>query len=306
MFEHRDQLSQLQSATQDKLLFVLGGGSNVVLGPELPSVVVKVNNKGIRLLDVAKDVFVVQAEAGEVWHDFVQHCVRKGWAGLENLALIPGTVGAAPVQNIGAYGLELEQRVHSVLAWHFPSASLRELPAHECGFAYRDSRFKRDPFGTWLIVAVRFALPKAWRPILDYAGLDTLKHPSAQQVFDAVCQIRSSKLPDPARLANAGSFFKNPVVSMAQFEGLRKQWPGIVAYGLDADNVKLAAAWLIDQRGWKGYRLGTVGVHARQALVLVNYGGAQAQDIRQLALSIKRDVWDTYGVELEQEPVNVS
>lgn len=308
VYQHRDDLLALHERLLSTPKFlVLGGGSNVVLGNSLLQPVVQVRSQGIRLLRTEQAAYLIEAEAGENWHEFVQYCLHQGWAGLENLALIPGTVGAAPVQNIGAYGLELEQRVHSVVAWHFPSASLLELSAADCGFAYRDSRFKRDPAGTWLIVAVRFLLPHDWQPVLHYADLQQrlAQNLSPQAVFDAVCAIRRSKLPDPAVLANAGSFFKNPIVSVAKRNALREQWPNLVSYDIDAQYCKLAAAWLIDQLGWKGRRVGMVGVHAAQALVLVNYGGAQAADIRHLAQTIRLDVQKAYGVELEQEPINV-
>ncbi|WP_341668982.1 UDP-N-acetylmuramate dehydrogenase [Alcaligenes sp. SDU_A2] len=310
VFDDVAQLPALQAVVQQAgEVFVLGGGSNVVLAAQVEPLVVKVQSRGIHLLESRPDAYIVQAQAGEAWHDFVQHCLEQGWSGLENLALIPGTVGAAPVQNIGAYGVELEQRVHSVLAWNFKQARLMELPAAQCGFSYRDSRFKHDPAGTWLIVAVRFALPRPWAPVLDYP--DLRQHSvlggavDAQAVFDAVCQIRRQKLPDPAVLGNAGSFFKNPVVPQAQRDALRAQWPGLVSYDVGQGLYKLAAGWLIDQCGWKGRRDGAVGVHERQALVLVNHGGGTAQDIERLAQAIRADVRRHFGVELEQEPVQV-
>lgn len=311
LFDDIGQLNALQALVEQAGgFFVLGGGSNVVLADQVEPLVIKVQSRGIRLLETRPDAYIVQAEAGEIWHDFVQYCLEQGWSGLENLALIPGTVGAAPVQNIGAYGVELEQRVHSVLAWNFHQARLVELPATECGFSYRDSRFKHDPAGTWLIVAVRFALPRPWTPVLDYPDLRQRsmagESVSAQAVFDAVCDIRRQKLPDPAVLGNAGSFFKNPVVSQEQRDALRAQWPGLVSYDVAPGQCKLAAGWLIDQCGWKGRRDGAVGVHERQALVLVNYGGGTAQDIERLAQAIRADVRQRYGVELEQEPVRVS
>lgn len=309
VFKERSELPALHDhLSQYERFFVLGGGSNVVLAERLRQTVLHVVTKGIRLLHETEQGYVVQAEAGENWHQFVQHCVERGWAGLENLALIPGTVGAAPVQNIGAYGVELEQRLHSVLAWHFPSAQLLEIPAQDCGFAYRDSRFKRDPSGTWLIVAVRFFLPRVWQAVLHYADLEHRvgQQPTPLAVFNAVCDIRRSKLPDPQVLGNAGSFFKNPVVSTQKRNALVQQWPALVSYPVDAAHYKLAAAWLIDQLGWKGKRLGPVGMHTAQALVMVNYGQARAQDIHTLAQAIKDDVQARYGVLLEQEPINVA
>jgi len=287
---------------------VLGGGSNVVLAGALPGLTIKVETRGIRLLEQTDQERVVEASAGEVWHDFVAYCLKQGWPGLENLALIPGTVGAAPVQNIGAYGVELDQRFHSLLAWDMQTGKAVEFGAADCQFAYRDSLFKREAPGRWLIVAVRFRLPVNWTPVLTYPDLhkhESLQHTGVtpQQVFDAVSAIRRSKLPDPAVLGNAGSFFKNPLVTAAQFQLLKAGHANLVAYAQPDGSFKLAAGWLIDQAGWKGRRLGAVGVHDRQALVLVNHGGATAEDVLELAEQIKTSVYQRFGVLLEQEPV---
>lgn len=302
-----------QHVASGQNVFVLGGGSNVVLRPRLSSLVIKVESAGIRLLEDRGDSLIVEAEAGESWHGFVRHCVRQGWGGLENLALIPGTVGAAPVQNIGAYGVELDQRVRRVIAWDLQQGRLHEFEPHQCGFSYRDSQFKQAGPGRWLILKVQFAMPRVWTPVLGYPDLQhherLAKLGSAvtpRDVFDAVCQIRRSKLPDPDVLANAGSFFKNPVVSAADFQRIRRQWPDTVAYRQGDGNWKLAAGWLIEQAGWKGRRLGPVGMHERQALVLVNHGGATAHDVESLAQGVRDDVRQKFGVELEQEPVAVS
>src|SRR5690606_19757793 len=241
----------------------------------------------------------VEAAAGEPWHGFVDHCLSQGWPGLENLALIPGTVGAAPVQDIGAYGLELDQRLPSVVAWDLRAGRERELRADECGFAYRDSLFKRDGAGRWLIVRVRFALPKAWVPRLDYPDVRDypgLHADDPRQIFDAVCDIRRRKLPDPVVLGNAGRFFKHPVVPGDQANGLKQRFPDLRTYPQADGRVKLAAGWLIEQAGWKGRRLGPVGMHDRQALVLVNHGGAQAADVLALAQAVRADVQARFGV----------
>jgi len=308
-----DQLPDLtELARQHENLFVLGGGSNVVLAPVLKALVVKVESRGVRILDEDGKGRVIEAQGGEVWHDFVSLCVDKGWNGLENLALIPGTVGAAPVQNIGAYGVELDQRFHSLLAWDLAEGRMVEMGPGDCGFAYRDSVFKRSPPGRWLIAAVRFYLPHAWRPMLDYPGLagqaelaGAGARATPRQVFEAVCQVRRSKLPDPAVLGNAGSFFKNPVVGRDDYRRIKAAHPGAVAYAQGQGGYKLAAGWLVEHAGWKGRRLGPVGMHDRQALVLVNHGGATAQDVRRLADAVKSDVAERFGVLLEQEPVNV-
>jgi UDP-N-acetylmuramate dehydrogenase len=299
---------------------VLGGGSNVVLPARLERLVVKVALRGILLVEDqepsqdGESSWRIDVAAGENWHDWVQIATQRGWVGLENLALIPGTVGAAPVQNIGAYGVELQERIESVTAWHIPEGRMVTLTRAECGFAYRDSIFKRALPGTWLILSVRFLLPKAWKPVLTYPDLrnhnvlSTLS-PSAiraQQILDAVVEIRRTKLPDPALLGNAGSFFKNPVVSAEQYRLLKDTFSDLVAYPQTDGTFKLAAGWLIERCGWKGKRLGAVGVHERQALVLVNYGGAQAGELLSLANKVRESVQQQFGVELEIEPVVVS
>lgn len=313
-FDAGEQLEQLSSIAADyPAVFVLGGGSNVVLSPRLDCLVIKVESRGIRIHAETSTHVIVEVEAGEVWHDFVAHCVEKGWNGLENLALIPGTVGAAPVQNIGAYGVELDQRFDSLLAWDLIERRRVEMKAADCGFSYRNSVFKSAGQGRWLVLSLRFRLPKAWQPVLDYPDLQ--RHPvlaaagsaiTPRNVFDAVCEIRRNKLPDPAKLGNAGSFFKNPVVSASTYGRLRDAFPQIVAYLQNDGSYKLAAGWMIDQAGWKGRRMGPAGVHDRQALVLVNYGGATAHDIELLADAIRADVAQRFGVDLEQEPVRVS
>ncbi|MGB6241628.1 MAG: UDP-N-acetylmuramate dehydrogenase [Castellaniella sp.] len=289
-------------------IFILGGGSNVVMQSHVQHRVLRVALRGIRLWQETADHWIVEAAAGESWHGFVTHCLDQGWPGLENLALIPGTVGAAPVQNIGAYGLELDQRLHSVVAWDLQAGQERTLLPSDCGFAYRDSVFKRAGAGRWLIVRVRFALPKTWLPRLDYP--DLRDHPSLlgaapmpRRIYEAVCDVRRRKLPDPAVLGNAGSFFKNPVVDAARAVALTQRFPDLRHYPQADGRVKLAAGWLIEQAGWKGRRLGPVGMHERQALVLVNHGGAQAADVQALAQAVRQSVRERFGVDLEQEPV---
>jgi UDP-N-acetylmuramate dehydrogenase len=289
---------------------VLGGGSNVILPSALSPLVVLVALKGIELVQSAADHWLIDVAAGENWHDWVVTATAHGWWGLENLGLIPGTVGGAPVQNIGAYGVELCQRIASVTAWHVAKQKYVTLSPAECDFGYRDSIFKRAKRGEWLIVSVRFALPKLWQPVLTYP--DLARHPqlalgsqavTAQAVLDAVCEIRRRKLPDPAVLGNAGSFFKNPVVSVAQHVALQARFAQLVSYPQQGGGFKLAAGWLIEQCGFKGQRSGAVGVHAQQALVLVNYGGAQADELLAFANAIREAVQKTFGVLLEIEPV---
>ncbi|VFR46717.1 UDP-N-acetylenolpyruvoylglucosamine reductase [plant metagenome] len=294
--------------------FVLGGGSNVVLPASVPGLVVRVGLQGVRLVEETADAWIIEAGAGESWHGLVQTCVEAGWDGLENLALIPGQAGAAPVQNIGAYGLELAERLLSVEAWDIPAGRRVTFSAQECRFGYRDSVFKHAEPGRWLIVSLRLALPRPWRPVLRYP--DLLRHPrlagrdeagiTAREIFDTVCEVRRAKLPDPAVLGNAGSFFKNPLVDAAHHASLLAQWPDLVSYAQPDGRYKLAAGWLIDRCGWKGRDLGRAGVHDRQALVLVNRGGADAGDILALAAAIQQDVQARYGVALEPEPVVVA
>lgn len=309
-----DQLQALSSLAGDySNVLVLGGGSNVVLPERVPGLVVRVALGGVRLLEERADAWVVEAGAGEIWHDFVATCVARGWNGLENLALIPGTVGAAPVQNIGAYGVELQDRFLGLTAWDLKARRRVEMGAADCRFAYRDSMFKHDEPGRWVILRVRFALPRPWQPVLNYPDLKNHAvlaaaanaAPGARDIFDAVCEIRRSKLPDPAVIGNAGSFFKNPIVSGELRDALAARFPGLVSYAQPDGRYKLAAGWLIDQCGWKGRHLGAAGVHDRQALVLINRGGAKAVDILDLAEAIRGDVYAHYGVTLEAEPVVV-
>lgn len=290
---------------------MLGAGSNVVLPAALKKPVLIVAMKGISLLQDNADAWVVDAAAGESWHEFVQYCVDQEWNGLENLALIPGTVGAAPVQNIGAYGVEIASRIESVTAWHVKESRSVTLTAEQCQFAYRDSLFKRAAPGTWIITSVRFRLPKPWLPVTDYPDLSghsiltSTERGSltSRNIFDVVCDVRRSKLPDPKVLGNAGSFFKNPIVSAEYHQQLVERFPKIVSYPQSDGRFKLAAGWLIDQAGWKGVRRAAVGVHDRQALVLVNYGGASSGQVLELADDISASVASIYGVRLEIEPV---
>lgn len=309
-----DEPAQLPSlsalAGQASALLVLGGGSNLVLPEKVPGLVARVAFKGVRLLEARPDAWLIEAAGGESWHGFVSACVAQGWDGLENLALIPGTVGAAPVQNIGAYGVELQERFHGLTAWDVKAARYVEMSAADCRYSYRDSAFKHAEPGRWIIVSVRFALPRPWRPVLAYPDLQRHarlagESPSARDIYDAVCDIRRTKLPDPAVTGNAGSFFKNPIVPADLRDDLAGRFPGLVSYAQPDGRYKLAAGWLIDQCGWKGKALGAAGVHDRQALVLVNRGGATAADIMGLARAVQDAVAARYGVMLEPEPVVV-
>jgi UDP-N-acetylmuramate dehydrogenase len=291
--------------------FVLGGGSNIILTRDMPQVVLKVEVRGIRLVEERADAWIVEAGAGETWHDFVAHTLAQGWPGLENLALIPGTVGAAPVQNIGAYGVELKDRFESLDAVDLVTGRTVTLRAELCAFGYRDSVFKHSLANRTVITRVRFRLLKAWQPVLGYLDLERKiaesgNHaPGAQQVADWICAIRRAKLPDPAVLGNAGSFFKNPVVTPEQCRDIIGRDPEIVHYPLPDGSIKLAAGWMIDACGWKGKSVGQAGVYERQALVLVNRGGAIGSEVMLLAGAIQESVYGRFGIRLEPEPLVV-
>ncbi len=305
-------LEQLQEALawaeqQQLAVLLLGGGSNLVLTADLNALVIHLQLRGIQVLNEDADFARIEVQAGENWHAFVQWSLAQGFSGLENLSLIPGNVGAAPVQNIGAYGVELKDHLESVLVYDRETKQCVRLAAAQCQFAYRDSLFKRES-GRRVILSVIFNLPKHAVLQLDYGHLRSylaqqkVLEPTAQDVSRAVCAIRAEKLPDPSQLANAGSFFKNPVVTAAHAEQLQKNHPNIVSFAQADGQVKLAAGWLIEQAGWKGVRQGDAGVHAKQALVLVNYGTASGQQILQLAAQIQADIHQHFGVELEIEP----
>jgi len=289
--------------------FVLGGGSNVVLTRDVAAVVLKVEILGRRRVSEDALAWVVEAGAGEPWHGFVAWTLAQGWPGLENLALIPGSCGAAPVQNIGAYGVELKDRFDSLDAVDLVTGRSVTLNAEQCDFGYRHSVFKGLLAGKSLITRVRFRLPKPWQPVLGYLELERKmaetgnRQPSAQTVFDWVCAIRSAKLPDPAVLGNAGSYFKNPVVSEEQCRDIIGRDPEIVYYPLPDGSVKLAAGWLIDACGWRGKTVGRAGVYEKQALVLVNRGGASGAEVVTLARAIQESVYGRFGIRLEAEPV---
>ncbi|MDE2297544.1 MAG: UDP-N-acetylmuramate dehydrogenase [Burkholderiales bacterium] len=291
--------------------FVLGGGSNIILTRDMPQVVIKVEVRGMRLVQERADAWIVEAGAGENWHEFVAYTLAQGWPGLENLALIPGTVGAGPVQNIGAYGVELQDRFESLDAVDLVTGRTVTLHADICAFGYRDSVFKQALAGRTVITRVRFKLPKPWQPVLGYLDLERkmlesgIGAPSAQQVYDWVCAIRRAKLPDPKLIGNAGSFFKNPVVTPEQCRDIIGRDPEIVHYPMPDGSIKLAAGWLIDACGWKGKSIGRAGVYERQALVLVNRGGASGAEVVTLARAIQESVYGRFGIRLEPEPIIV-
>ena len=291
--------------------FVLGGGSNIILTRDMPQVVLKVEVRGMRLAEERADAWIVEAGAGENWHALVAWTLAQGYRGLENLALIPGTVGASPVQNIGAYGVELQDRFESLDAVDLVTGRSVVLGHAICAFGYRDSVFKHSLNHRSVITRVRFRLPKPWQPVLGYLDLERkmaetgIHAPSATQVFDWVCAIRRAKLPDPALIGNAGSFFKNPIVTPEQCRDIIGRDPEVVHYPLPDGSIKLAAGWLIDACGWKGKSVGQAGVYEKQALVLVNRGDAIGSEVMTLARAIQESVYGRFGIRLEPEPVVV-
>ena len=311
------------AALRDAPKFVLGGGSNIVLTGDVKPLVLKVEIKGMRLIEETDKAWVVEAAAGEKWHDLVAWTLDNGWPGLENMALIPGSVGASPVQNIGAYGVELQDRFHSLDAMDLTTGQTFSLDAVQCAFGYRDSVFKHESSGSnglglagkALITRVRFSLRKDWKPVLGYLDLERkmaetgISNPTAQQIFGWVCAIRQAKLPDPAIIGNAGSFFKNPTVTQDQCDDIIAREPKVVHYLLDDGRIKLAAGWLIDACGWKGKTVGNAGVYEKQALVLVNVGGKEhpctGGEVMTLARAIQTSVYERFGIRLEPEPVVV-
>ena len=308
------RLAQLAAVVADPVLsqmpqLLLGGGSNLLLTGDVDALVLHMAIEGKSIVGQEGGQTLVRAGAGENWHAFVLWTLEQGLGGLENLSLIPGTVGAAPIQNIGAYGAEVKDTFHSLSAFDLRTGVLRSMDAAACRFGYRDSIFKHADGAHLVIVDVTFALPTAWQPNLRYAELANavaaagLEAPSARQVSDIVVAVRQRKLPDPAILGNAGSFFKNPVVTAEQCRQLLASFPALVHHPQADGSEKLAAGWLIDQCGWKGKSLGAAGVYPKQALVLVNNGGASGAEVVALARAIQADVAARYGVQLETEPV---
>ena len=303
--------------------FVLGSGSNIVITGDIKPLVIKVELTGKQMVSEDDKAWIVQAAAGEDWHGFVEWTLKQGWPGLENLAMIPGLVGASPAQNIGAYGVELQDRFESLDAVDLHTGKQFTLDAAQCAFGYRDSVFKHQAadkrdlglLGHALITQVRFRLPKKWRAEIAYADLDKkqaqtgITKPTPLQVFDWVCEIRRAKLPNPQVVGNAGSFFKNPTVSPEQCADIIAREPRLVHYHLSDGRIKLAAAWLIDACGWRGKSVGNAAVYENQALVIINKGGRDSPctggEVVTLAKAIQTSVYERFGIQLEPEPVVV-
>lgn len=291
------------AAAQGLPLRILGGGSNVVLAPDFDGITALVAIMGRRVIETTERGALVEVAAGENWHELVAWTVEQGLGGVENLAGIPGTVGAAPVQNIGAYGVEVADVLESLVAYDCRDGGERSFLRDECAFAYRDSLFKREP-GRFVVLSLRLRLPQPWVPKLGFAGLSDLTGElTPRTVMDRVVALRNSKLPDWRVTPNAGSFFQNPIVAVAEAQAMLAEFPTAPNFLQPDGRLKLSAGWLIEKSGLKGFRLGPVGMSDRHALVLVNHGGATAGDVADLAAHVKRVVRERFGVQLHEEPV---
>lgn len=288
----------------------LGGGSNLLLTKDVDGLVIKNNIKGIQIIEEDDSTILIEANSGEVWHDLVLHTIDRNWGGLENLSYIPGTVGAAPIQNIGAYGVELKDTFYALKAINLKTGKEKIFNRDECNFGYRMSLFKQELKGLYFILSVQFKLNKNPLTNVSYGAIketliaNKINRPSIKNVSDAVISIRKSKLPDPAEIGNSGSFFKNPIISKEHFLDLQKEFPQIVHYQVDESKIKIPAGWLIEQCGWKGKRIGNTGSHKNQALVLVNYGEASGVEIHQLSKDIQKSVKNKFNIDIEVE-VNI-
>jgi len=310
-FARVSTLAELKSALiaakeKEFPVLILGGGSNILLTQDVEGLVIKLEIKGIQVVKEDEDHLWVEVGAGEVWHELVMHCIAQNWAGLENLSLIPGTVGASPMQNIGAYGVEIKNVFSSLQAMDRDTLEIHSFDGEACQFGYRESIFKQALKNKYVITSVTFLLAKKPEFRLEYGAIQEVlqgkgvQHPSLREVSEAVIEIRQSKLPDPKEIGNAGSFFKNPSIPSNQFEELRVLHPNLPGYP-SSEGVKVAAGWLIEQAGWKGKRIGQVGVHAKQALVLVNYGDGSGEEIKKLSEQIQASVMAKFGIQLQTE-----
>lgn len=290
------KLVELDNAT----FYILGEGSNTIFLEDYQGTVIKPKFMGINL-EHTDTHFLLKVGAGENWHQLVLWCMQNNIYGFENLALIPGTVGATPIQNIGAYGIEIKEFIHHVEYYDLSAANYKSLDSKNCEFGYRDSVFKKRLSDKVIITGVSFAIPKDWQATAHYGELKELLQPSAHDIFNKVVQLRKQKLPDPSKIGNAGSFFKNPVIALELYTKLQQTWPSIPSYFFDANNVKIPAAWLIDQLGFKGRKLGGIGCHPHQALVLTNDGSGTGKQLLQLARTIKDAVLHEFSINLENE-----
>ena len=309
--ETLEELKKAISLEEYPKKFILGGGSNMLLTKDIDALVIHVNLKGIEILSQTEDHALIKANAGENWHEFVCWCLENDFGGIENLSLIPGNVGTAPMQNIGAYGVEIKDVFHSCEGLNTKTGELKTFTKAECNFGYRESIFKKEAKGKFIITNVTFKLTSrnhklntSYGAINDKLSRLGISSPTIQDVSNAVIGIRQSKLPDPKEIGNSGSFFKNPVISDSQFEDLKSNFPEIPSYKISETEVKVPAGWLIEKAGFKGKTFGNYGVHDRQALVLVNYGGANGNDIYKLAVLIQNTIYRLFKIKLEAE-VNI-
>lgn len=306
-----NELKQILSQKLPNEIFILGGGSNMLLTANLNSFVIHLNLRGIEILNETEADVTLKAMAGENWHEFVQYCISNGFGGLENLSLIPGNVGTAPIQNIGAYGVELKDTFESCTVLEIATLKEREFTKEECAFGYRNSIFKNEVKGDFIITSVTFKLTKknhklsiSYGDIQKVLSYKNIENPSIKDISDAVIAIRQSKLPDPKVLGNSGSFFKNPIIDLNTFQAFRENFPEAPYYEVSPTTFKIPAGWLIEKAGFKGKRFGDAGVHKNQALVLVNYGNATGEEIWQLAIDIQKQVKKLTGIAIEPE-VNI-
>ncbi len=309
-FSTTEELKEILSQLSTEKILLLGGGSNILFTKDFDGAVIRNNLKGIELVNEDPEYYYVKVQAGENWHGFVQYCIEHNYAGVENLSLIPGNAGASPMQNIGAYGVEIKDVFHELEAYHLKDRCLQTFSLSDCAFGYRESVFKKQYAHQFVILNITYRLRK--QPVFhtNYGAIETelekmgVTELSIKAISDAVINIRSSKLPDPKITGNAGSFFKNPVIPVTQYTQLKEAYPAIPGYPAPDGSIKTAAGWLIEQCGWKGYRKGDAGCYDKQALVLVNYGKAKGQEIFDLSSAIIKSVADKFGILLERE-VNI-
>jgi len=306
-----EELKNTLKKHQNKEVFILGGGSNVLFTKDVEKPVIQINIKGIKITNQDQECVLVEAMAGENWHEFVVWAIKNNFGGIENLSLIPGNVGAAPIQNIGAYGMEIKDVFHSCKAINIKTLETKTFTREECNFGYRESIFKKEKKGEYVIVSVQLKLTRSNHKISTSYGIiqSELQHknitnPTISDISQVVIAIRKNKLPDPIELGNSGSFFKNPIISKDFFEKIQQQHPEIPFYSVSEEEIKIPAGWLIEQIGFKGKRLEDAGVHQKQALVLVNYGKATGMEIYDLAKNIQQNVLKKFGITIETE-VNI-
>lgn len=307
-----DELVKLLSEENLKLekKFILGSGSNILFTSDFEGVILKLSAKNIQIIEENSNSVLIKADAGVIWDDLVKYCVERNFGGIENLTLIPGTVGAAPIQNIGAYGQELADNFESLSGVQIKSVNTKSFTKSECKFSYRSSIFKEELKNEFVITSVRLKLSKVPKPNLNYKALSDclskkkITNPSIKDISTAVTEIRRSKLPDPDKIGNAGSFFKNPVLNENSFRSLKSEYPDIISFSSDSGQIKISAGWLIEKCGWKGKRVGDVGTSSDHALIICNFGNAAGAEVLEFAMRIKEEVANKFGITLEEE-VNI-